>query len=298
MGLTDFGKKDVAPSGAAARAPMGSYDPYGDALKNYFGGKMNDINYGVTAGQNAIGLANDYINQQRGSTGADYQNNLDMLNWQRGGLQGDIASAQNNLGLRDQIIGNLQSIYGINDRALANQIAQSFLDQSVQSNILGTNLSQNALDTLQKSQGLQSAGIAGGSMMFPGQQIGQQQISQAGQYAADILNQRFRGVTEGGGLTREGYQINADKEKVGLDNSILGQQMSRNGDADTLRNLNRTGGKLDIQERGLANSRDQALAQLGNQQQVNLQKLDELRNSADAQQRALANELAKWLGYA
>lgn len=281
-------------------APGALNDPYNyaNALQQYLQYQANQGRNDFIAGLNQIGTRWGEGEANRRYAGNEYQNQIDMLNWQRGGLGREQESASANLAFRDQIIANLQSVYGINDRALANQIAQSMLDQSVQSNILGTNLRQNALETLQKSQSLRSSGIAGGSMFFPGQGIGQGQISDAGAMAADILNQRLRGVTEGGDLTRQGFNIAAEKERVGLDNSILGQRQTRLSDADAVFNLGRMGEKYNIQERGYQNQRNQTYEQIAAQQNAALNQINQLRQSGDANQQALAEQLAQLLGIA
>jgi hypothetical protein len=241
---------------------------------------------------NWMGQTDAWGRTQTGYANENFQNQLDKLNWERGGLADQVTNANQNLGFRDEIIANLQKLYGINDAATANQIAQSILDQSVQSNILNQQTGLNALTGKRQGQELRSAGIAGGSMFFPGQEIGQAQISEETSRNADILANRLRGVVEGGDLTRAGYRIGADKERVGLDNSILGSRMSRLSDLGTAQQLNRRGGQFDIEERGLRNSLGQTLGQQNYARFTDMmEKIQGLMSTGDAANRKNAEDL-------
>lgn len=292
-GYSDYG--DLYNRRAQAQQTTG--DPYGvihnsttvrnplaDLYQQMLQGQANQNLFDFRAGLNQVGQQYGQGEVDRRYAGADYQNALDMLNWNRGNTAIDQQSAAQNLAYRDQIIGNLQQMFGINDRNLANQIAQSVLDQQVRA-------SAASLAGLRESQQLRSSGIAGGSMFFPGQGIGQTQIS-------DSTANTLRGINEGAGLTQEGYRIGAEKERLGLTNNILGQQQTRLSDADSLAKLNRMGERYGIEERGLLNKRNQNYETIAGQQAAALNQIKALRQSADANQRALAEQLAQALGIA
>jgi hypothetical protein len=279
--------------------PGGANDPYfngqtGMPVSANDQAAANDAAFRFQWGMDQLGYQNQWANNQYGYAGDDYQNALDKLNWERGGLGNQLSNAQQNLGMRDEIIANLQKMYGINDRELANKIAQSMLDQSVQSNILNQQTGLNALSGLQQGQELRSKGIAGGSMFFPGQEIGQAQISEETNRNADILANRLRGVVEGGDLTRQGLNIGKEGTDISLANQILRQRQTRLGDQSDVFNYSRMGGQYDIAQRGLENALTQKRAGIGYQQNQNrMDMIYQMLNSNDESVRARGQALMK-----
>jgi hypothetical protein len=116
-------------------------------------------------------------------------------------------------------------------------------------------------------------------------------LVQSGVLDREELNRRLAYLQESGVLERHGLRLGADKERIGLDNQVLGARMSLNDARASLENLTRQGERFAVGEDALRAGYRQAVETRDAELQRAYNQLLALRGSADESLRQIGEDL-------